>query len=211
MVPEAYRQRFRDYRMGENQTYVEFFRQKETYLDRWIAAKGIGTDYDKLRQLILIEEFKWCVHYNLKTFLNERQVDTGYEMATLADEYTLTHQRNQNKSEDPSEYRRSTKPRITTSTSTRARLGQTTYLHRPNSPNNKRPNPHSFIPRHMEGGRNLTCCDLLRVFDWRNYLPIVHPFFYRTLGHSRNFIYIYFFIYYSRYVPVFAVLVKAGS
>ena len=54
MVPEAYRQRFRDYRMGENQTYVEFFRQKETYLDRWIAAKGIGTDYNKLRQLILI-------------------------------------------------------------------------------------------------------------------------------------------------------------
>ena len=157
MVPEAYRQRFRDYRMGENQTYVEFIRQKETYLDRWIAAKGIVTDYNKLRQLILIEEFKWCVHDNVKTFLNERQVDTGYEMATLADEYTLTHQRNQNKSEDPSEYRRSAKPRITTSTSSRARLGQTTYLHRPSSPNNKRTTPHSLIPRHMEGGRNLTC------------------------------------------------------
>ena len=157
MVPEAYRQRFRDYRMGENQTYVEFFRQKETYLDRWIAAKGIGTDYNKLRQLVLVEEFKWCVHDNVKTFLNERQVDTGYEMATLADEYTLTHQRNQNKSEDPSEYRRSTKPRIMTNTSSRARLGQTTYLHRPSSPNNKRPTPHSLIPQHMEGGRNLTC------------------------------------------------------
>ena len=37
MVPEAYRQRFSGYRMSENQTYVEFFRQKETYLDRWIA------------------------------------------------------------------------------------------------------------------------------------------------------------------------------
>ena len=157
MVPEAYRQRFRGYRMGENQTYVEFFRQKETYLDRWIAAKDIGTDYNKLRQLILIEEFKWCVHDNVKTFLNERQVDTGYEMATLADEYTLTHQRNQNKSEDPSEYRRSTKPRITTRTRSRARLSQTTYLHRPNSPNNKRPTPHSLIPRHMEGGRNMMC------------------------------------------------------
>ena len=157
MVPEAYRQKFRDYRMGENQTYVEFYRQKETYLERWIAAKGIGTDYNKLRQLILIEEFKWCVHDNVKTFLNERQVDTGYEMVTLADEYTLTHQRDQNKSEDPSEYRRSVKPRITTNTSSRARLGQTTYLHRPSSPNNMRPTPHSLIPQHMEGGRNLTC------------------------------------------------------
>ena len=157
MVPEAYRQRFRDYRMGENQTYVEFFRQKETYLDRWVEAKGIGTDYNKLRQLVLIEEFKWCVHDNVKTFLNERQVDTGYEIATLADEYTLTHQRNQNKSEDPSEYRRSAKPRTTTSTSSKARFGQTTYLHRPSSLNNKRPTHHSLIPRHMEGGRNLTC------------------------------------------------------
>ena len=33
---------------------------------------------------------------------------------------------------------------------------------------------------------------IYRVFEWRNSLPIVHPFFYRTLGHSRNFI--YFFI-----------------
>ena len=123
MVPEAYRQRFRDCRMGENQTY----------LDWWIAAKGIGTDYDKLRQLILIEEFKWCVHDNLKTFLNERQVDTAYEMATLADEYTLIHQQNKNKSENPSEYGRSTKPQITASTSSRERFGQTTYPHRPNS------------------------------------------------------------------------------
>ena len=78
-------------------------------------------------------------------------------MATQADEYMLTHQRNQNKSEDPSEYRRSVKPLITTNTSSRARLGQTTYLHRPSSPNNKRPTSHSLIPRHMEGGRNLTC------------------------------------------------------
>ncbi len=115
-------------------------------------------------------------------------------MATLYDENTITHKRNQNKSEDPSEYRRSTKPRITTSTSSRARLGQTTYLHRPNSQNNKRPTPHSLIPRYMEGGRNLTCCDLLRVFDWRNYLPIVHPFFFIEPWDILAILYIYFFI-----------------
>ena len=64
-------------------------------------------DYDKLRQLVLIEEFKWCVSDNLKTFLNKRQVDTAYEMATLVDEYTLTHQRSKRISQrDPSEYGR---------------------------------------------------------------------------------------------------------
>ena len=40
----------------------------------------------------------------------------------------------------------------------------------------------------------LFCCDLPWVLYWRNSLPIVHPFFYRTLGHSSNFIYIYFIL-----------------
>ena len=35
-------------------------------------------------------------------------------------------------------------------------------------------------------------CDLPRVFDWRNFLPIVrHYFFLSNLGHSRYFIYIF--------------------
>ena len=120
---------------GENQTYVEFFRQKETYLNRWIAAKGIGTDYDKLRQLILIEELNGAYMITSRHSSNERQVDTGYEMATLAEEYTLTHQRNQNKSEDPSEYRRSTKPRITTSTSSEdVAWSDKRFKHQPNRP-----------------------------------------------------------------------------
>ena len=40
----------------------------------------------------LLEEFKSCIHDNLKVFLNERQIDTAYEMATLMDEYALMHE-----------------------------------------------------------------------------------------------------------------------
>ena len=45
MVPEAYRQRFRNCRKDERQTYVEFFRQMETHFDRWNVAKGVDSDY----------------------------------------------------------------------------------------------------------------------------------------------------------------------
>ena len=68
MISEAYRQKFRVYRKEEKQTYIEFFRQKETYFDWWSSVKGVGSDHDKLKQLILMEEFKRCVHDNLKVF-----------------------------------------------------------------------------------------------------------------------------------------------
>ena len=35
LVPEAYRQKFRNSKKGESQTYVEFARTKETLFDRW--------------------------------------------------------------------------------------------------------------------------------------------------------------------------------
>ena len=58
LVPEAYRQRFRKYKKFENQTYVEFAREKEDLFDQWFRSKKIPDSYDNLRQLILIEEFK---------------------------------------------------------------------------------------------------------------------------------------------------------
>ena len=39
LVPEAYRQRFRNARKQDGQTYVEFARDKEALLDRWCTAK----------------------------------------------------------------------------------------------------------------------------------------------------------------------------
>ena len=91
LVPEAYRQRFRTQRKKENQSYVEFLREKENALDKWCDSKGIGGDTEKLRQLILAEEFLNCVPEEVRVHLSERKTDMSYEMAALADEYTLTH------------------------------------------------------------------------------------------------------------------------
>ena len=93
LVPEAYRQKFRNYKKDDKQTYVEFANQTEVYFDRWCSAKKVISDYDKLRQIILIEQFKRCVHDDLKTYLDEKNVETLHEMAVLADDYALTHKR----------------------------------------------------------------------------------------------------------------------
>ena len=91
LVPEAYRQKFRNCKKDSNQTHVEFARNKEQLFDRWCCAKKIDQNYDKLRQLVLVEEFKHYIQSDVKTFLDEKQVETLEEAARLADDYYLTH------------------------------------------------------------------------------------------------------------------------
>ena len=97
LVPEAYRQKFRTQRKTENQSYVEFLREKENALDKWCDSKRIDGDAEKLRQLILAEEFLNCVPEEVRVHLSERKTDVTYEMAALADEYVLTHRKTKEK------------------------------------------------------------------------------------------------------------------
>ena len=103
LVPEAYRQKFRNYRKQESQTHVEFAHEKEVYFDRWCNSREVGTDFEKLRQVILIEEFKRCVRDDIKTYLDEQKVENLAKAAAYADDYALTHKStfNKNKSFGP--------------------------------------------------------------------------------------------------------------
>ena len=91
LVPEAYRQKFRNWEKRNDQTYVEFARTKEQLFDRWCNSKKIEENFDKLRQLVLIEEFKRCIHSDVKTYIDEQSADTLDNAARLADDYALTH------------------------------------------------------------------------------------------------------------------------
>ena len=91
LVTEAYRQKFRDCRKEHDQTHVEFARTKEQLFDRWCSSKKVGSDHAKLRQLMLVEEFKRCINSDVKAFLNEREVENLETAARLADDYALTH------------------------------------------------------------------------------------------------------------------------
>ena len=86
LVPEAYRQKIRNCKKDSNQTHVEFARNIEQLFDRWCCSKKIDQNYDKLRQLMFVEEFKRCIQSDVKTFLNEKQVETLEEAARLADD-----------------------------------------------------------------------------------------------------------------------------
>ena len=90
LVQEAYRQKFRNCKKDSNQTHVEFARNKEQLFDRWCCSKKIDQNDDKLRQLMLVEEFKRCIQSDVKIFLCEKQVETLEEAARLADDYYLT-------------------------------------------------------------------------------------------------------------------------
>ncbi|KAL0152376.1 hypothetical protein M9458_052099, partial [Cirrhinus mrigala] len=83
LVPEHYRQRFRNTKKLASQTYGILF-------DRWIKACKV-TDFNSLRELMLIEEFKNCVTGRTALYLNEQKVNTVQQAAVLADEYTLLH------------------------------------------------------------------------------------------------------------------------
>ena len=74
LVSEAYRQKFRNCRKENDQTHVEFARTKEQLFDRWCSSKKIGSDYPKLRQLMLVEEFKRCINSDVKSFLDEKKL-----------------------------------------------------------------------------------------------------------------------------------------
>ena len=45
----------------------------------------------KLKQVILIEEFKRCVRDEIKTYLDEQKVENLAKATAYADEYVLTH------------------------------------------------------------------------------------------------------------------------
>ena len=89
--PEACRQKFRNCQRDISQTFVEFARVNEQLFDRWCHSKKVNKDFEKVRQLILIEEFKLGIPFHMKTFIDEKQVENLQQAADLADEYFLTH------------------------------------------------------------------------------------------------------------------------
>ena len=91
LIPEAYRQKFRNYKKEGDKTHVEFDREKERLLDRWCASEEIRKDYERLRQMVLLEEFKNCVHPAIKNYITEQKASTLSKAAEMADEYFLSH------------------------------------------------------------------------------------------------------------------------
>ena len=104
LVPEAYRQKFRNYLKFDSKTHVEFAREKENLFNRWCHSKEIGQDFKKLKQMVLLEEFKDKVRPDIRSHLDEQKVEELEKAAIMADDYALTHKMS-SKSGDPQQKR----------------------------------------------------------------------------------------------------------
>ena len=104
LVPEAYRQRFRSAKKETNQTHVEFARVQEQMLDRWLSSKNVNNEFKQLRELVLIEQFKGCIHADIKTHLDERDINNLEDAATTADDFALTHKLSANNTGAPNKF-----------------------------------------------------------------------------------------------------------
>ena len=62
--------------------------------DRWCNSCKVGQDFAKLRQVLLLEEFKNCLPDNVKAHLEEQQAKEIHQAAVMADDYVLTHKTN---------------------------------------------------------------------------------------------------------------------
>ncbi|XP_034090663.1 uncharacterized protein LOC117558522 [Gymnodraco acuticeps] len=89
LVPEAYRQRFRNWKRGDK-SHLEFARDISTHFDRWCAATDVDS-HGALRDLVILEQFKNSVPEHIAVYISEHAVRTAAEAAALADDYVLTH------------------------------------------------------------------------------------------------------------------------
>ena len=90
LVPEAYRQKFRSFKKPPELSYMEFAPKKAHLFEKWCASKNVN-DFNSLRELVMIEEFKRCVPPDLKLFLEERDLGSLDQIAKLSDDYVITH------------------------------------------------------------------------------------------------------------------------
>ena len=74
LVPEAYRQKFRNYLKYDCKTHVEFARKNENLFNRWCHSMQIGQDFEKLKQMVLLEEFKDKVRPDIRSHIEEQKV-----------------------------------------------------------------------------------------------------------------------------------------
>ncbi|KAF3706922.1 hypothetical protein EXN66_Car000093 [Channa argus] len=64
--------------------------KKSVLFDKWCTASKV-TEFEQLRELMLLEEFKTCLPERIVVYLNEQKVDFLSKAAVLADEFVLTH------------------------------------------------------------------------------------------------------------------------
>ncbi|XP_064097613.1 uncharacterized protein LOC135209005 [Macrobrachium nipponense] len=90
LVLEAYRKKFKSLRKDENITYVEYGKKLERLFYDWLTSAKVE-DFDDLKNLVLLENFKDSVSPKIKLYIEDRRKVSFAGATRLADEYSVTH------------------------------------------------------------------------------------------------------------------------
>lgn len=90
LTPEYYRQKFRGIRKSDTLSYIELSHTVKKLGTRWLESNKVETR-EELEELILLEQYKRAVPWEVKVYLEEREVKSLVRAATLAENYALTH------------------------------------------------------------------------------------------------------------------------
>lgn len=89
-VPESYRLKFRNMKKTDSVTFLEFAHAKERQFTRWLQSSKV-TNFEGLKDLMLLEEFKRQVPPAVKLYLEEKDPSDAKKAAILAENFVLTH------------------------------------------------------------------------------------------------------------------------
>ncbi|XP_076053551.1 uncharacterized protein LOC143032568 [Oratosquilla oratoria] len=89
LVPELYRIKFRNLRKQPNISHVEFSREKRLLREQWLRSHKVNKDFDRLAELLLVEEYLRSIPKEVSLYLQEKEVFKLEEAAVLADKYEL--------------------------------------------------------------------------------------------------------------------------
>ena len=81
----------------QGQTYVEFAREQELMFDKWYRSLKVDEDFDHLRQVVLLEEFKKSLPFGIKSHIDDLRITKLGKAALRADEYEVTHKGSENR------------------------------------------------------------------------------------------------------------------
>ena len=85
LVPEAYRQRLRSWKKGENHSHLEFARDLNSHFTHWYSASEVN-DFAGLCELMVLEQFKSSIPVQVATHVSDQKAKSAGEAAALADE-----------------------------------------------------------------------------------------------------------------------------
>ncbi|MCP4254322.1 MAG: hypothetical protein GY775_13125, partial [Candidatus Scalindua sp.] len=86
--PEAYRQSFRKTHKKAEETHTIFAKSMTKVFNQWLNSKDV-TDYNGLKELVLMENFLWKIDPQVAYHLRGKKVDCLTDAAALADDYVL--------------------------------------------------------------------------------------------------------------------------